>query len=288
MKFPNPILTLTSFFARNLPDSIKRALYANEAMANLVRQSLNRAAPQGVSEVTIAAGGNKDLKMLLDLQSEKDYWLGTYEPDLQAVIADLVKPGNVVYDIGANIGYVTLLFARRTSQKGHVYAFEALPGNVTRLEKNIALNHYSAIVTIIPAAVQDRSSQAEFWVGPSDGMGKVAGSAGRLSVDYPQKLQVTGLALDDFYKEGAVHIPDIIKIDIEGGEVLALPGMIELLREHRPILMVELHGEEASRVVWDLLILENYRICMMDPGYKQISDVQELKWKSYIVAFPND
>jgi len=77
--------------------------------------------------VQVAAGGLQGLRLSLDMQTEKDYWLGTYEPELQAAVADLVKPGMQVYDVGANIGYVSLLLARRVGAAGHVYAFEALP-----------------------------------------------------------------------------------------------------------------------------------------------------------------
>jgi recombinational DNA repair protein RecR len=77
-------------------------------------------------------------------------------------------------------------------------------------------------------------------------------------------------------------------MDIEGGEVLALPGMVNLLREHRPIILVELHGHQAARVTWDLLNQAHYKICRMASGYPKVNDLQELDWKSYLAAFPND
>ncbi|MBE9475156.1 MAG: FkbM family methyltransferase [Chloroflexi bacterium] len=249
---------------------------------------MNRAAPEGLSEVTIAAGENVGIHMLLDLKKEKDYWLGTYEPELQAVISDLVKPGQIVYDIGANIGFITLLFTKRIGDQGHVYAFEALPANVSRLIHNIELNALEEWVTIIQAAVQDQSGQAEFLVAPSTGMGKVNGSAGRASVDYEESIQVEGISIDGFIEDTRNLLPDILKIDIEGGEVLALPGMVKLLHAHRPILLIELHGIEAAQVTWDHLKQENYRICRMEPEYPQVDKVQDLNWKSYLVAFPNE
>ena len=112
--------------ARILPNPVKRTIYRNDLLAGLVRGSLNRVAPPGLTEVKIAAGSAAGMKMRLDLQLEKDYWLGTYESDLQETIADLIQPGCVAYDIGANIGYVSLLLAQNIGQSGKIFAFEAL------------------------------------------------------------------------------------------------------------------------------------------------------------------
>jgi len=288
MRARNLFLSFAGFLAQVLPQSFIRALYRNKPIANLIRTGLNQAAPEGLSEITIAAGDNEGMHMLLDLKKEKDYWLGTYEPELQAAISDLVKPGQIVYDIGANIGFLTLLFTRRVGDQGHLYAFEALPTNVTRLIHNIELNALKERVTIIQAAVQDQSGPAEFLVAPSTGMGKVNGSAGRASIDYEQSIQVEGISIDDFIEDTGNLLPDIVKMDIEGGEVLALPGMVKLLHAHHPILLIELHGIEAAQITWALLRREGYRICKMEPEYPQVERIQELDWKSYLVAFPND
>jgi hypothetical protein len=141
------VLTFAGYFAQILPQSCKRALYRNPIIANLIRYSLNLAAPIGLSEVTVAAGDAKGTNLILDLKTEKDYWLGTYEPELQEAIVNLVNPGDTIYDIGANIGFMTLLFARRTGPQGHVYAFEALPENAARLNSNIEINALKERVT---------------------------------------------------------------------------------------------------------------------------------------------
>lgn len=287
MSFQNIILSFAVYLAQVLPPSSKRALYMYQPLANLIRKGLNRVVPEGLREVTIAAGGNEGMHMLLDLKSEKDYWLGTYEPELQDVVSDLVHPGQIVYDIGANIGFITLLFAKRIGSKGHVYAFETLPHNVTRLKNHIESNSLENLVTVIHAAVQDRSGEAEFLIGPSSGTGKVEGSAGRSSVDYEESIQVDGISIDDFIEGPDNPLPDIVKIDIEGGEILALPGMVKLLRKHRPILLIELHGNEATQVTWELLNQEQYRICNMEIEYPQVKKLEDLNWKSYIVAFPD-
>jgi FkbM family methyltransferase len=284
----NIVFSLAAKMARLLPDSYKRAIYQNKSFSRIVRSGLNLVAPAGLSEVAIAAGELQGMHMLLDLQTEKDYWLGTYEPDLQAAIADLVSPGQVIYDIGASVGFLTLLFASRSGVNGHVYAFEALPANVNRLKQNLELNAYQERVTVVHAAVQDRSGRTEFHPGPSAAMGKVDGSAGRSTIEYQPGIQIEGVAVDDFVYNSENSAPDMLKMDIEGGEILALPGMSRLLRENHPILMVELHGPDAARITWQLLKEEGYKICKMMPGYPQVRSLEELDWKSYLVAFAND
>ena len=89
----NIMLSFTGWLARKMPMLIKRGVYRFGLLADLIRGALNRAAPKGVKPVVVAAGGLEGMKLALDLQSEKDYWLGTYEPELQEAIADLVRPG---------------------------------------------------------------------------------------------------------------------------------------------------------------------------------------------------
>jgi len=278
-------LSLAAWSARVLPDGVKRSIYRIGPLARLVRGELNRAAPVGQSIVTVAAGELEGIRISLDLQTEKDYWLGTYEPELQAALGELIKPGIVTYDVGANIGYISLMFARRSGPNGQVFAFEALPGNLARLRENLALNGMDSRVTIVPGAVVDQAGTVGFLVGPSGGMGKAEGSAGRQDVKYDQAINVTGRSLDEFvYQEGNPP-PQVVKIDIEGGEVLALPGMRRMLDEFHPSVLLELHGPEAAEVAWMTLQEAGYRICRMEPGFPPVPSLEALDWKAYLVAF---
>ncbi len=288
MKLDHVALSFTAFIAKVVPLSFKQFLYRSPIISRGIRRGLNRFAPQGLSRVSIAAGANEGLEMHLDMQLEKDYWLGTYEPELQQVVESVVKPGQIIYDIGANIGFLSLSFAKRTGPSGHVYAFEALPENVNRLRQNVELNGYQERVSVIHAAVQDHTGQAEFLIGPSGAMGKVQGSAGRNSVEYEKTVVVEGISIDDFIDNLGNPEPDTIKMDIEGGEILALPGMMKLLRDVHPQLLIELHGPEAALASWDTLKETGYRICRMEPHFPQIESFEDLDWKSYIAAFPGE
>ena len=282
------LLKSAAWIAKRTPPALKRLLYSCKPLADLTRWSLNKVAPTELTEIEIAAGGLVGAKMFLDLQAEKDYWLGTYEGELQAAIADFVHTGMVTYDVGANIGYISLMLARVVREKGKVYAFEALPDNINRLRKNISLNHLEEIIEIVPSAVIDERKTIEFLVGPSDGMGKAAGSAGRTEFDYPRKFLVSGISLDQFVYQDGNPPPDLVKLDIEGGEVLALPGMRRTLNNIKPTIFLELHGKKAAEITWNVLSHHNYKICSIRAPYHEIPGLESLNWKAYLVAFPTD
>lgn len=285
-KTPNLVLTMASLAARLLPMQAKRLIYRYPRLAGLIRGELNKAAPQGLTEVCVASGALIGLRLSLNLQKEKDYWLGTYEPELQAALVDILQPGDVAYDLGANIGFITLLMAYASGEAGRVYAFEALPDNLERLRLNLGLNHMDNRVSVVHAAVGNSSEPVSFLPGPSGGTGKMAGSGGRQELEYAEAIQVPGVVLDRFVYTDGNPLPNVLKIDIEGGEVLALPGMHRVLSEGRPTVLIELHGPEAARVAWDELVAAGYRICRMAPGYPAADALEKLDWKSYLAGFP--
>jgi FkbM family methyltransferase len=223
--------------------------------------------------------------MVLDLQSEKDLWLGTYEPELLQAIGDLVARGTTVYDVGANIGYTSILLARCVGPHGRVLAFEPLPENQERLRHHVALNGLEDRVTLVPCAVGEKEGSASFLVHVSGGMGKVEGSHGRTE-GYLRRITVETVDLDTFVYARGQPVPSLIKMDIEGGEAFAFPGMQRLLREARPIVLVELHGPEARAAAVQALTAAHYRLCRIARGYPPIREPDGLAWKAYVAALP--
>ena len=276
-------LSFASFIARILPLPVKQVLYRFPSLARFIRGSINASVDEGLSVIEVAAGDLKGYKVLLNLKAEKSRWLGTYEPELQAALREFLCPGMTVYDVGANIGYVTLMLAQHIGASGKVFAFEALPANVERIQKNIALNQLSN-VTVISGAVLDKMGSVTFYVHESVGMGKVAGSAGRREAHYKDEITVPGLSLDEFVYEQGNHAPAAVKMDIEGGEVLALPGMRHILSEHHPMLFLELHGPESEKVAWETLTAARYTLRAMENGYPVIEAPEKLGWKAYVIA----
>ena len=276
-------LSLATLIARGLPLSFKQALYRFPPLARFIRGSINAAVEQGLSVIEVAAGDLKGYKLQLNLKAEKSRWLGTYEPELQAALRDYLRPGQTVYDVGANIGYVSLLMAHNVGPQGRVFAFEALPVNVERIHNNLRLNNISN-VTLVSAAVIDKTAPVTFFVHDSVGMGKAAGSAGRGVEQYKAEISVPGLSLDEFVYVQGNPAPAAVKMDIEGGEVLALPGMQRLLAEHHPLMFLELHGPESEKVAWQTLRAAGYTLRAMEKGSPLIPSPESLGWKAYLIA----
>lgn len=282
--------TIVEFAAKMayiLPESLKKRLYRLGPVTDSLRSALNRAVPEGLTVVEIAGGELHGTRMELDLKNEKDYWLGTYEIELQNAARKFIQSGWTVYDLGANIGYLSLLFARIVGSQGKVIAIEALPENVERLNHNVSINGLQNQVAVLACAISDTNELVTFMIGPSGGMGKVAGSAGR-DIEYYRSITVPGVFLDDLIFQQQYPLPQVIKMDIEGGEVLALPSMRRTLVEARPLMFLELHGEAAAKSAWIELVQANYTIHSLDPGYPQVINLDALNWKAYILAIPQE
>lgn len=281
------MVEVAAFFSRILPEKVKAMIYGNKPLAGAIRGSLNASVPEGIQQVQVAAGILAGMPLMLDMKREKDYWLGTYEMDLQTALKELVKPGMVTYDVGANIGYVSLIMARLTGETGKVVAFEALPENVKRWVTNVELNGLMDHTEIFSLAVTQWGTPARFLVHASGGMGKVEGSPGRTDVSmYKETIEVASVSLDQFvYRQGNAA-PDLVKMDIEGGEVFALPGMEKIIKEKHPILLLELHGPEATQFAWTYLKDLGYQLCWMKSGFPPVESLEKLGWKAYLVAKP--
>jgi FkbM family methyltransferase len=278
----NAVLRTAARAARLLPAPLRQGFYRLGPITRLIRRTLTRAAPPGMTEIEIAAGPARGFRMLLDLQSEKDYWLGTYEPQLQQALADFAGPGMTIYDVGANIGYVSLMFAAAAGETGRVFAFEALPENVDRLNGHIRLNGLEGRVQAMHAAVVDRVREVRFRRGPSHATGAPAGE------DEEEAVTVPGISLDHVVSQPGYPPPDLVKIDIEGGEVLALPGIAGVLAQSRPVVFLELHGAEAAAVAWDVLGRAGYRLHAMRNAYPVLESPEGVERKAYVVGMPVD
>jgi len=282
----NIFLSLAGSASRLLPLPVKLAIYRSPRLARIVRRGLNSLAPPGLISADVVSGNLAGARLWIDFKTEKDYWLGIYEPGLQSAIARLVEPGMVAYDVGASVGYITLMLARAVGEDGRVYAFEALPANLERLRANLENNPEGSWVTVVPAAVTDASGITHFLIGPSSATGKAVGSIGRRELEYPSSIQVDCVSLDEFITTSRNPAPQVLKLDIEGGEVLALPGMRRLLASAKPILLMELHGPEAAQVAWKELTAVKYRLCRMDADFSEAPSLEALEWKEYLIGFP--
>jgi FkbM family methyltransferase len=172
---------------------------------------------------------------LRDWLGKHVFLTGDYERRTSGVIKARLKPGCTFVDVGANIGYFTLLGSRTVGRRGSVIAFEPLPATRKRLERNVHLNGATNI-EIHCAAASDCNGSATFYEGPSDHLGQ---SSLRKLVEVqrrPSAIQVPTTRLDDVLRSRTV---DLIKIDVEGAEVRVLMGFQDVLTRDRPDIIVE-------------------------------------------------
>ena len=177
-------------------------------------------------------------RMQLDLQSQKAYWLGIYEREVCRALISRVKPGWSVADVGAHIGYFTLLLAKLVGPSGRVFAFEPVPINFEVLSKNVALNGYHWVI-LEKKAVTNRNDSVTLHV-PKQRFTKQAS----IIQQGGETIEVEATSLDAYWETMGNPPLHLVKMDIEGAEDAALEGMKRLLHQQRPIVVVEIHAPD--------------------------------------------
>jgi FkbM family methyltransferase len=202
--------------------------------------------------------------------SRNAYWLGTYEHAKCSVFAHAIAEGDVVYDVGAHVGYYTLLAAKLVGPRGHVYAFEPLPANLEFLELHLKLNQITN-VTVVPAAVADTAGLGSFQLAPSRAMARLAPSESShaprelpMEMGADCELQVKTVSLDDWARQAGRSLPRVIKMDIEGAELQALHGAAELLRRAFPTLLVATHSKALHQACQNFLSRLGYCVELLE------------------------
>jgi FkbM family methyltransferase len=174
---------------------------------------------------------------------------GQGEPEVQKALQEHLSPGMTFYDLGANIGFFSLLAARIVGASGHVVAFEADPENAARLREHAQRNRFSWLA-VEEKAVWFETGRVSFArsdpaISPDRGLGRVASSEGAATIE------VAALSLDDCLARHPK--PDFIKCDVEGAELEVIRGALHVLSANHPVVVCEMHGEENRRAAVDEL-----------------------------------
>jgi FkbM family methyltransferase len=235
--------------------------------------------PDKLETVEIMGGIGRGMRMRLNLRRERGYYLGIHELDVQSLIAESVKPGMRVYNVGAHLGFFALILSRLVGSKGTVISFEPNPEVRKRLIEHLSLNGLNGQVLVEGAALSDLDGTAEFSLTLSDTQGRFR--------DVPHVkpgpvIQVPCRRLDTYVKEGKV-IPDFILMDVEHAEGRVIRGMARLLDKHKPIIVVELHGEAAIKESWQEFEKHDYRVAKI-PGMGIVQSVNDLTYGHYLAA----
>jgi len=176
-----------------------------------------------------------------------------YEKNETNFVKDSVNKGDIVIDIGANIGYYTLMFAKLVGDTGKIYAFEPDPKNFSILEKNIQVNGYNNII-LEKKAVSNKLGKSTFYVSENS-----AGSSMHKPNNYAvNEIYVDLITLDNYFEVNSIT-PDFIKIDIEGYELNALKGMESILQssdktkimiEYNPLTKKEFNSDPMDNLTF--------------------------------------
>lgn len=174
------------------------------------------------------------------------YHVGIYEPETSRFLAAHLRPGDTFWDLGANAGYHTLMAARAVGTGGRVIAVEPDPGTCEILRDQLDLNGFGNC-TIVQAAVSDRAGRTRLVRRASDPRGNALEQIDNPAIDNKEGdvVEVPSLTLEDL--RSRYPSPRLIKMDIEGAEVLALPGGRAFLSsaERPERLLIAVHGDEA-------------------------------------------
>ena len=160
-----------------------------------------------------------------------------YEPFEATLLERAAGPGATVVDIGANVGFYTVLLASRVGPGGRVIAIEPDPTNASLLRRSAAANDLGN-VTFLEAAVLDRAGTIDLYRSKTNFGdhrvfdGAESDGAGR------EKVTVPAVVLDEYLERERVQ-PTLVKMDIQGAEVTAFPGMIRTLSDPRVVLFCE-------------------------------------------------
>lgn len=190
----------------------------------------------------------------------------TYEPLVTNLLRQNLQRGDVVVDVGANIGYFSMLAASRVGSTGRVYAFEPFAQNVKLLHLSRQANRFEQI-EIFPVAV---GADRRLYLYDNAGTN---GFISPLVDDFRTVMQSTivfAACLDDVLKDAARV--DFIKLDVEGAEDLVLRGAEALLRRHRPVIVSEfappamqsVSGAAPTDYLQRLLVTPEYELSVLD------------------------
>lgn len=170
---------------------------------------------------------------------------GALEPSVQEALRRNVAPGMTVYDIGANLGFFTLVAARLAGPAGRVIAFEPVPESAEFARETARLNGLRQI-RVDGRAVSDRTGRARFLQTAEASWSHLADRGPHRDTQITR--DVWTVALDDAVGAGELPPPDVVKVDVEGSELAVIRGMSRILERRRPVVICEVHETNAEFV----------------------------------------
>ena len=239
-----------------LPPRLRLALVGSDHKPSRFAVCFNRilnALSQERFPVVTLSGPLAGYRMRIDCHRFRSFVYGTYEPPVLQTIIAVIQSGETAIDVGAYIGYYTLLLAKHVGPSGRVIAFEPLPENFRVLSENIELNSLQNVIAE-NKAVAHQSGVAMLYRGYG---GPLSLTSSIVDVS-GEGLEVQAISLDEYLSHNRERVA-FVKIDAEGAEVQVLEGMKRILKEDRPFVVVELsHVDRYEDKHPVLLLLSNF------------------------------
>jgi FkbM family methyltransferase len=244
-------------------------LHPGSAFGKLVRLPLKLIPPD--LEIPILMGPMRGIKWISD-SSNATCWMGVYESEKQRAFCNLVRPGQVLFDLGANVGFYTLLASRIVGDRGRVIAFEPAKRNISYLHRHLAMNRITNC-DVREAAVSSKDGISHFDISTLPVTGRISSERADSGYD------VSTVTLDGLAGSGSIPAPNVIKCDIEGGEFEALLGARETLRKYRPVILLATHGDEVHSRCCQLLTQLGYSV-------KSLAEKDDITTTDELLAHP--
>lgn len=205
---------------------------------------------------------------LNDHVQQQIYFFGAYEPIESSLFFDLLSPGNVVVDAGANIGFYTLMMAERVGSNGQVHSFEPVPQTFAKLQANLQLNPQLKNIFLNHKALWNKEEELTFTLSAQqdDNCGAYSASAKSDSI---REQKCTATTLVNYFSSSKLQRLDAIKMDIEGAELAALQGALPLIEKHKPIVFLEVFRKACKDfgyspdALWELFKPLGYKIYLI-------------------------
>lgn len=235
---------MINFYDVNEPS---RKLHPDAWLGKLLRMPL-RVIPQN-AVLPILQGPGRGLKWIVRSYNH-GCWLGSYEFEKQAVLREIVQAGDVVYDIGAHVGYFSIIFGKLVGATGAVYAFEPVKENYDFIVQHISINKLPN-VRAIHAGIAAASGMVCFVTHDHSATYHRADSGSALVAVYN---------LEQYVGDNRLPAPNLIKMDIEGEEMYVIPSILDFVVRHRTKLLISTHDNGSAGVLGKLLTAKGYSI----------------------------
>ena len=179
--------------------------------------------------------------------------LGRYEAKVLRELYAFAGSIKVAYDVGANVGYVSLALADLVGEGGRVFSFEPEPENRALMEQVISVNRAEKIIQIVPLAVGNSIGPQRFIRWKASSMNLLEMAIDGQDVSACESSIVQSTTLDAFIFENNNPPPDLAKIDVEGAEGLVLDGGLMTIKRYSPVILIEVHGPNSAKKVWNFM-----------------------------------